>query len=64
MTTPMLYLKQRNIYEWKTTSMENNTNGRQTQWKTISMKDGLNGTQPQWKTTSMEDDLNGGRFQC
>ena len=54
---------------WKTTTMEDNLNGRRPQWKTnlirrwpqwktTSMEDDLNGRQPQLKTTTMEDDLN------
>ena len=43
--------------QWKTTSMEDNINGRQLngrqpQWKTISMELFF-----QWRITSMEEDL-------
>ena len=61
--------------QWKTTSMEDNLNGRQRtsieqdfngrwpQWKTTSIEDNLYGRQPRWKTTLMEDNLNGRRPQ-
>jgi hypothetical protein len=51
------------LKRWKTTSMEDDLNGRQPQWKTTSMEDDLNGRRPQWKTTSMEDNLNRRRPQ-
>ena len=35
----------------------------QPQWRTTSKEEDLNGRQPQWKITSMEDDLNGRRPQ-
>ena len=46
------------IPQWKTTSMENDLNGRRPQRKMTSMEDVLNGRLPQWKTTLMEDYLN------
>ena len=51
------------LKRWKTTSMEDDLNGRRPQWNTTSMENNLNGRRPQWKTTSMEDELNGRQSQ-
>ena len=55
--------------EWKTTSMEDDLNGRRTQWKTNSTVNGISVRRPQEKTTSLWDNsmgkkLNGRRHQC
>ena len=47
--------------EWKTTSMEDDLNGRQHQGKRISGEERLYGTRPHCKVISMEDNLNGRR---
>jgi len=54
---PKLEKKLPNTIPNRTTSMEDNINGRGSQWKTISMEDNINRRQHQWKKTSMEDNL-------
>ena len=39
-------------HQWKTTLMEENSNGRQPQWKVTPMEGDLNGRWQQWNTTS------------
>ena len=49
--------------EVKTTSMDDDHNGRGPQWKMVSkgekLKEDFNGRRAQLKTSSIEDDLNG-----
>ena len=69
METSMEYDFDGKRLQWKTTSMENNFNGRQlnrrqphvkaTSIEEDQMEDDLNGRLPLWKTTSRKDSLNG-----
>ena len=45
-------MKRNEVYKWKTTSMEDDLNGRQSQWKTTSMEYEL-------KNILMEVNING-----
>ena len=50
-------MKSNKAYKWKTTSMEDDLNGRWPQCKTTSIEDNLNERRPEWKTNSIEDDI-------